>query len=207
VFLLLACRHLRNIPLFLLVSVPLLADLLGEGLSRLSRQRFILAVGAPQWLRAAALALGLLLVYLGPDHLIRVWRFGFTPALAFRDTSYPIEAVEWAGAHRERLGSRLVHDYQYGGFLLWWLPGEKIFIDGRMPAWRIGERWVFKDYVDVLESDPPRLEVLDKYQVDWSLVKRDSALARVLAEDSAWRKEYEDRKVVIYARGEAAATP
>ncbi len=200
VFLLLACRHLRNIPLFLIVSLPLLADLLGEGLVRFTRHRVVSAVSGAQWLRAATLALGIFLLYLGPDHLIRVWRFGVAPAVAFRDTTYPIEAVEWVNAHRERLGARMVHDYQYGGFLLWWLPGEKVFIDGRMPAWRIGERWVFKDYVDILESDPPRVEVLDKYRIDWSLVKRASALARVLALDSAWHKEYEDEKVVIYAR-------
>lgn len=206
VFLLLAARHLRNIPLFLIVTVPLVAELLQEALMRVSAQRLAQKLSPPRWAGALTLALGLFLLYLGPDHLQRVWRFGLDPAAAFRQTSYPIEAVEWVREHRGRLGTRPVHDYQYGGFLLWWLPGEKIFIDGRMPAWRIGDRWIFRDYVDVRETDPPRLAVLDKYAVDWALLKRDSALARMLGGLPMWRKEYEDAKVVIYATERSKAS-
>lgn len=199
VFLLLAARHFRNIPLFLIVTVPLVAELLHEGCARVSVSRLGKVLAPSRWAGIGTLTLGLLLLYLGPDHVQRVWRFGLEPAVAFRQTSYPIEAVEWIQAHRDRVGTRLVHDYQFGGFLLWWLPGEKIFIDGRMPAWRIGDRWVFKDYVDLCESDPPRSAVLDKYAVDWALLKRSSVLARVLDESPAWRKEYADAKVAIYA--------
>jgi hypothetical protein len=68
-----------------------------------------------------------------------------------------------------------------------------------MPAWRIGDRWIFKDYIDLRETDSPRLEVLRKYSVDWALLKRDAVLANNLGALSGWRKEYEDTKVVIYA--------
>ena len=198
VFLVLASRHLRNIPLFLIVSLPLVAELLQEGLSRIATLPLVERLRPSRWMGGLTLALGLFVLYLGPDHLQHVWRFGVDPAAAFRTTSYPIEAVEWIRTHRDRLGARPVHDYRYGGFLLWWLPGEKIFIDGRMPAWRIGDRWVLKDYIDLREADPPRLAVLDKYKVDWALLKRDSALARTLGSLPMWEKEYEDAKVVIY---------
>lgn len=199
VFLVLACRHLRNIPLFLIVSLPLSADLLQEAVSCLARQSLVKRLHPSQWVGGLTLALGLFLLYLGPDHLQHVWRFGVDPAASFRATSYPIEAVEWIRTHRDRLGERPVHDYQYGGFLLWWLPEGKIFIDGRMAAWRSGDRWIFKDYVDVRETDPPQLAVLDKYSIDWALLRRGAALANTLGSLSAWRKEYEDAKVVIYA--------
>jgi pterin-4a-carbinolamine dehydratase len=178
--------------------VPLAADLLQEAFKRISALPLLNRLSPVWWQRGGTLALGLLLLYLGPDHVQRVWRFGMAPAAAFRETSYPIEAVQWIKEHRERLGSRPVHDYQYGGFLLWWLPGEKTFIDGRMPAWRVGDRWIFKDYIDVREKDPPRLAVLSKYGVDWALLKRDSPLAQTLGESPDWRREYEDAKVVIY---------
>jgi hypothetical protein len=142
-------------------------------------------------------------MYLGPGHLESVWQFGIRPAAAFRQTSYPIEAVEWVQAHRDRLGIRPVHDYQYGGFLLWWLPQEKVFIDGRMPAWRIGDRWIFRDYMDLRETDPPNVVLLEKYLIDWALVRRESPLARALADLPSWRKEYEDRKVIIFSTGTA----
>ena len=199
VFLVLAWRNLRNIPLFLIVSLPLFADLLQAAVDWLARQSPVRRLSVSRWVGATTVVLGVLLMYLGPDHLLHVWRFGVDPAASFRNTSYPIEAVEWIRTHRDRLGDRPVHDYRYGGFLLWWLPGEKIFIDGRMPAWRIGDRWIFKDYVDLRETDSPRMEVLRKYSVDWALLKRDAVLANNLDRLPGWRKEYEDTKVVIYA--------
>ena len=43
------------------------------------------------------------------------------------------------------------------------------------------------------------MDLLEKYGIDWALVKRESPLARRLGEVPTWRKEYEDTKVVIYA--------
>ena len=205
VFLALAGLHFRNIPLFLIVSLPLVAELLQKAAARIAQQPLVKRLRPPQWVGGLTLALGFVLLYLGPDHLQHVWRFGVDPAASFRQTSYPIEAVEWIRAHRDRLGERPVHDYQYGGFLLWWLPGQKIFIDGRMPAWRIGERWIFKDYIAVRETDPPQLAMLEKYSIDWALLRRDTALAQALGRLPAWHREYEDTKVVIYATDRGAA--
>jgi len=204
-FLLVACRHLRNIPLFLIVSLPLAVELLQIGFDRFASILRLRQRRSAQWTMGMTAALALLLVFLGPDHLRNVWRFGTNPDIAFRQTSYPIEAVAWIRAHRDRLGFRPVHDYQYGGFLLWQLPGLKTFIDGRMPAWRIGDRWIFKDYVDLVTAQVPRTDLLDKYAIDWALLKRGTALATVLATTPGWSHEYEDMKVVIYARGSSSA--
>lgn len=204
-FLFVACRHLRNIPLFLIVSLPLAVELLQIGCERMVSALKLRQNGLTQWAMGMTAALALLLIVLGPDHLRDVWRFGTNPDVALRQTSYPIEAVEWIRAHRDRLGSRPVHDYQYGGFLLWQLPGLKTFIDGRMPAWQIGDRWIFKDYVDLVSAPVPRRDLLDKYAVDWALLKRGTALATLLAATPGWSHEYEDMKVVIYTRGNSPA--
>lgn len=140
------------------------------------------------------------MVWLGPDHLQRVAQSGLQPGEYFKGTSYPIEAVQWIREHRDRVGSRLYNDYAYGGFLVWWLPEEKIFIDGRMPAWRSGDRRIFEDYVALSLTDPPKLSVLSTYSVDWAIVRRKSLLDEALARETAWRQEYEDGKVAIYVR-------
>ena len=204
-FLFVACRHLRNIPIFLIVSLPLAVELLQIGCDRMVSALKLRQRGSAWWVMGLTAALALLLVFLGPDHLRDVWRFGATPDVAFRQTSYPIEAVEWIRTHGDRLGSRPVHDYQYGGFLLWQLPGLKTFIDGRMPAWQIGDRGIFKDYVDLVSAPVPRMNLLDKYAVDWALLKKGTALATLLAATPGWSHEYEDMKVVIYARGNSPA--
>jgi len=198
VFLLLSVRHMRNIPFFLLVSLPLSVELLAKGLGRLTDQLRLDSVRARRYRLVGMLAGGLFMIWLGPDHLQHVAQSGLQPGEYFKGTSYPIEAVQWVREHRDRVGRRLYNDYGYGGFLLWWLPEEQIFIDGRMPAWRSGERWIFRDYVALSLTDPPRLSVLDMYSVDWAMVRRKSLLDEALAREQIWKREYEDGKVAIY---------
>lgn len=197
-FLALSFRHMRNIPFFLIVSLPLCAELLAEGFGRLGRSLPFRPDMARYWGLTGTVAAGLMLLWIGPEHLHHVVQSGVRPAEYFRGTSYPIEAVEWVRDHRDLVGRRLYNDYAYGGFLLWWLPGEKIFIDGRMPAWQRGERRIFPDYVALTGADPPDLTVLKKYSVDWAMVRKHSLLDRGLAHEAAWTRVYEDPKVSIY---------
>lgn len=202
VFLILSLRHWRNLLLFLLFSVPLWADLLAEAGRRLSgwlRGRLPDLAAGKGGLLAGTVALACLLLLLGGEHLDHVAQAGLSPETHFRQTEYPIEAVQWIRAHRAQLGDKLYNDYGYGGFLLWWLPQEKIFIDGRMPAWRIGDRWVFRDYIALTAGNPPELDVLQKYGVDWAIVGQNTPLDQALAGEAGWHAVYEDAKVTVYA--------
>ncbi len=191
--------HWRNVLFFVLLAIPLCAEMLAELARRIGtlvpdgqrRKRALLVMTL-----VAALGVG----WLGPDHWQRVIQAGLAPQEFFRSTEYPIEAVQWIRAHREQLGTRLYNDYGLGGFLLWWLPEERIFIDGRMPAWRIGDRWIFYDYVALTAWDPPALGVLAKYGVDWAIVGRNSPLDDALAQEPDWREVYGDPKVTIFVR-------
>ena len=203
VFVVLSLRHLRNVPLFLIVSLPLFAEMLETGVARFSGWVQPSVRQARLGLLGLTLAAGLFLVWLGPDHLRHIAQAGLQPERYYEETSYPIEAIQWVRTHHDQVGQRLFNDYAHGGFLLWWLPEEKIFIDGRMPAWRIGDRWLVKDYAAMALTDPPLLTVLDKYAVDWVIVRRNTVLHQVLAQQSAWRRIYEDGKVAIYVRSPA----
>ncbi len=199
-FLVMSIKHMRNMSLFLIISLPLCAQLVESGVSRILQWIPVAARYSKQSLLILTVGIALLIGILGTDHLQRVRLAGMDPATFFRGTHYPIEAIEWVRSHREQVGTKLYNDYTHGGFLLWWLPGEKIFIDGRMPAWRIGERHIFADYVALNNWDPPALGVLDKYQVDWVLVKRGTMLEQAISEAEGWRGLYEDVKVRIYVR-------
>ena len=71
-----------------------------------------------------------------------------------------------------------------------------------MPAWRIGDRQIFQDYVELNREDAPQLALLDRYAVDWGLIQRGSALALALEAHDAWKPVYADPKVVILRRRE-----
>jgi hypothetical protein len=196
VFLALSFRHMRNIPFFLIVSLPLCAEMLSEGWERLRRRLPSEAAGTWGGL-AATVVMTATLWWLGPEHLHRIARSGTSPAEYFKETSYPIEAVQWMQANRDETGQRLYNDYGYGGFLLWWLPDTKIFIDGRMPAWQSRERAILRDYM-ALTATEPDLSILTKYSVDWALVRRQTPLDEGLERDAAWRRVYADDKAAIY---------
>jgi hypothetical protein len=186
--------------LFLIVSVPLLAEMLEEAVTSMGQRPFVRRVAPSWWAGGGTVILATVLLLLSPDHLQRVWQSGVNPSGFFRGTSYPIEAVEWVHSHRDRVGTKLYNEYGHGGFLLWWLPGEKIFIDGRMPAWRIGDRQIFRDYVALNRDAASVTAVLDKYGVDWAIVKQSGPVSRALERLPVWRQEYEDEKVRIYVR-------
>ncbi len=198
----LSLRHWRNVTLFLIVSLPLVAELLALAIG--SCVRWVPAVKSHAVAVVLMLTLGTAgaLYALGTEHLEHVWLSGTSPDVYLEQTEYPIEAVRWIRSHREEVGTRLYNDYSYGGFLLWHLPGEKIFIDGRMPAWRIGDRQIFQDYVELNREDAPQLALLDRYAVDWGLIQRGSALALALEAHDAWKPVYADPKVVILRRRE-----
>ncbi|MEP6887887.1 MAG: hypothetical protein ABI945_06145 [Nitrospirales bacterium] len=200
VLLALSLRHWRNVPFFLLVSIPLAAEMVQAAMGWLADHVPTFRHQMRQWVFVVTVAVGAGIVLLGSGHIERVAQAGLAPAKFFETTEYPIEAVQWIQAHRSELGTRLYNDYGFGGFLLWWLPGEKIFIDGRMPAWRIGDRWIFYDYVALTNWDPPALGVLDKYAVDWAMTASGGTLDRVLSGETTWRVRYTDHKVRIYSK-------
>jgi hypothetical protein len=201
VFFILSLLHWRNVTLFLLVSIPLAAELLADASDWVLRR--LPPVGALAKAGIAGLTLGaaLILIRLGPDHLVNVWRAGTMPDAFFEQTEYPIEAVRWISTHPQAVGARLYNDYGYGGFLVWWLPQHKIFIDGRMPAWRLGDRWIFADYMLLNQAGPSPLDIMEKYGVDWALVGKQTPLAASLATDPGWRLLYVDPKVEVFRRG------
>jgi hypothetical protein len=197
VFLAFSFRHMRNIPFFLIVSLPFCADVLAGAYRWLSRRWHLRHATAKRAGFAVAVLTAGMLWWLGSEHVERVVVSGTRPAEFFRTTSYPIEAVEWIRAHHDQAGERLYNDYAYGGFLLCWLPDTKIFIDGRMPAWQRRERDILRDYFAV-SGDEPDLSVLTKYAVDWALVKKHTPLEEWLARDTSWTQVYGDHKAAIY---------
>jgi len=108
----------------------------------------------------------------------------------------PAEAVDFI--RRAHLTGRMLNEYEYGGYLSWALPEQKVFIDGRADVYA----WtgVFQDYGAwaTLREDPNRL--LDKYSIDFCLLSRSAPLARVMPYLPGWSEQYADSRSVIFAR-------
>jgi hypothetical protein len=108
----------------------------------------------------------------------------------------PVKAVDFI---RDRhLSGRMLNSYDYGGYLIWALPQQPVFIDGRADLFEwagvLGEfsKWA------TLQSDPN--ELLDKYHVDFCLLERKSPMVTVLRLLPGWKEVYSDNVSVILMR-------
>ena len=114
----------------------------------------------------------------------------------------PVAAIDYIRTHN--LQGRMLNSYVYGGYLIWAMPEHPVFIDGRSDLFE----WagVFREYGlwAMLQNDPNTL--LDKYDVSFCLLERDTPMAYVLPLMRNWTKVYLDDKSVIFVRT-TAATP
>lgn len=172
-FLVLANRSIRHAPLLVVLALPVIA-----GVAATAAQRF-----APLARRTLP-ALLVVLLALGAAFPAARWaaprRAGF---LAANTTGvfagYPAEAVDFMVENGIPF-ERTVADYGWGGFLPWYEPSAKVFIDGRMASWNAPTPWggaadgphILREY-HAMSGDPAARErLLGKWKVRYFLGSR-----------------------------------
>ena len=202
VFLYLSLLHWRNMPFFMLMSIGFLAEIMEQN----AQSVFRALTQSKVFLIALTLAAGIMLGRQTNDLI----KYSFNDNLTLRLGNYPIDAINWAKQNPDQIGTRMFNDYGWGGMLLWKFPEQKVFIDGRMPHWRLpalpgqpgGERWIFKDHNDLTQAETNSLDILDKYQVDWALVGKASPIYWVLLGQEDWQAKYQDGIAAIFAKAD-----
>jgi hypothetical protein len=189
-----ALHSVRNIPLFTVATLPWLTvwmeDVIRAGDAKgprvLGRMR---ELGATDRLLRPGLStlagLGLLWYALGPASQT----YRFDPGV------FPVEAV--AEFDRIDTTGRLFNQMKYGGYLLYARPDVPVFIDGQTDFY--GEK-LSRDYLTALEAGSGWREVLEGYEIDWTLTGRREPLNQLLALDPAWELTYEDSVAIVYRK-------
>ena len=181
----LAILHLRFVPLFLMISVPLLAIPVARWLPRYDAKRDRLALNA---VLIAALAAAMVYFFPGKSAL----QEEFT-------ASFPIAATDYLRAHPS--DGRLLNEYGWGGYLAWArVPAGGVFIDGRADIYE--HAGVLKDYLSITQLEPGTFGLLGKYGIGACLFKPDAPLATALSESPHWEKVFGDEVSVVYVRRE-----
>jgi hypothetical protein len=112
------------------------------------------------------------------------------------DQGNPVAAVEFI--KENHLHGHMLNAFDFGGYLIWALPEQPVFVDGRADVFEwSGVLGQFSDWAS-LESDPNAL--LDKYDVDFCLLERQSLMARVMPLVPGWKAIYSDNLSVIFVR-------
>jgi hypothetical protein len=196
----------RNVALFALVTPPILTrhavdaldDLaLTPRLSWLAAFTHTLPPRPPRRPLALAnlLLLGVVILAAGAKVALdlarlddaRVWGRGL-----------PVEAAEYLqGAD---LPGPMFNTYNWGGYLIWTLyPDKPVFVDGRTDLYALNSQ-VLEDYATVHWLRPGWQEVLDRYDVGYTVTERTGLLDQMLAQQADWQRAYQDEIAVIYVR-------
>ena len=111
---------------------------------------------------------------------------------AFSPQFFPVEAVTWLESNPQ--SGHVFNEFDWGGYMLLNLwPQYQIFMDGHTHIY--GED-LTREYEQVVTLNDNWASILDKYQVSWALVRAQSSIARAL-ENNGWAILYQDKTAII----------
>ena len=190
-----ALSHARNIEIFAFIAPLVLAKPFAEQLGTLQT---VLASTREGRVRAPMMMLAALVVTVAgwASTQMFISHHPFT----FLESQTPVAAVD---VLQKRQAKRIFSTSPFGGYLL--SRDIKAFIDGR--AELFGEQFVL-DYFDAVTAKNVEtlLALLDKYQIDATLLGPTLPATRVLDHIPGWKRVYADNIAVIHVRDEQRKT-
>ena len=178
----LALNHQRMATVFGILAAPTLSRLLST-----SWDRYNVEQDRP-WANAILVISAALAVVFAFPNRQYLWKQV--------DAGNPVKAVEFI--KENHLHGHMLNAFDYGGYLIWALPDQPVFVDGRADVFEwSGVLGQFSEWA-TLQSDPNAL--LDKYDVRFCLLERESLMAHVMPLLPGWKAIYSDTLSVIFAR-------
>jgi hypothetical protein len=185
-----AFRHVRYLPVFMIVALPLAGDFLSRG----------------SWLRsvrvvAIACASLVILVFAGDE------RGGLERLRSGQWVSpsqYPVRAADYVIARN--LQGNLYNYYTWGGYLIWRLgPERKVFLDGRNLNPKVFWEGSMIDNAFSLGGEQQWVSLFEKYNISYAVIPlelrgKQTPLVASLSRDPRWAAVFLSDNSVIFSR-------
>lgn len=108
----------------------------------------------------------------------------------------PVTAVEFL--KKEHLPGNMFNNDEFGDYIIYSAyPRYKVFFDSRADVYG-NEK--LRDYLAVIKMQPGWEAIIDKYDINWIIYNRDSALSQYLNLKKDWKIIYSDNVANIYIR-------
>jgi hypothetical protein len=113
---------------------------------------------------------------------------------------YPAKAVELIQI--EYSGAKIFNHYTWGGYLVWQLPDNKVFIDGRMDNYKVDQGTLLEEYSQIVRVNEGWQEKFDQHKTDLVLLPPGWPLLNNLVANDEWVEKYRDKDSVVLVRKE-----
>jgi hypothetical protein len=184
----------RNISTFAVVAAPVLSRhanvILEERGLRVPRAR-------PA--SGFALALNLLilfLVILGAGAKIALALNPKAVAEAQID-ALPVRAADFLNANKP--DGKMFNTYNWGGYLMFAAPEYPVFVDGRTDLY---DDALLTQWLQTMQGEQWQ-ETFRQWNIGLVVIEHDSALAKLLRQEPAWKEIYQDKQASVFQRVEA----
>lgn len=182
--------HMRNLPIFVIISAPMLASALHKTLAFSARvygkeaeyRADFDKIGAKPF----ALALAVLLAF-----------FASGAIKGFYDLKYPRKALEYL--KQEKCSYRLFNYYNTGGYIVYsYGDGIRHFIDGRAATAFPPE--VIEDYFKFHNLEPGWKDIPGRYHADALILPQNSRQAEYFGKKPEWKTALLDREFTLLVK-------
>ena len=106
----------------------------------------------------------------------------------------PVAAIRWINENHP-VGP-LLNEYNWGGYLTWFLRDYPVFIDGRTDLY--GDE-IIGQWISIVQASEGWQELLDRWKIRLILIEPGRPLAKVLT-DNGWKELFRDNQAVVYGR-------
>lgn len=89
--------------------------------------------------------------------------------------------------------------YNYGGYLIWKVPGERLYIDGRMPSWSLDGENVMANYLRITKDAAYRAKEFARYNIRCVVWNRKDQFAKTLQREG-WSVEKSEKNGTVLLR-------
>lgn len=183
----------RNIAVFAVVATPILTEHLDAVLTERGWVLQPVRRVTPRMARTNSILVGVILL----AALLKVLLVLDTKTVQkAQEDLLPVKVT--AHLASERPPGPMFNSYNWGGYLMYFLPDYPVFVDGRTDLY--GDTFLTNDYLKTATGGPAWRETLDKYGVNLVVVEAQSGLASNLRDEPGWKLDYEDEMAVVFVR-------
>jgi hypothetical protein len=197
-----ALSAVRNIPLWLITTLPLIPQFI----SFFSREAATYPLGSRRFGLAYKVLSGVLSIFV----VIYIGVIFYLTSFGTEQAFYPVQAVMYLQNHPPK--EHIFSLQEWNGYLVWKLPGERVFLHGMMPSWRdhyvVHESpYAFREYREILLGRIPFAKTIRAYTIDTVLLPANAPRTKgfpglIIAqlERAGWKRVFSDQMAVIYQK-------